>query len=215
MNQEITKAYLVEQYVDYVLEQGTPPTNVHLFMKHLRASEADFYPHFGTLEALSEYTMQQVIRSTRTTLEKDSDYAEYQTKDQLLAFYFTLVQNLNLSRSYFSSLYQTKGDCVEKIKQYRILRKEFLDYIATLKLESFELPFKKLEKVHAKTKHELAWLQFVAIFKFWLDDSSAGMEQTDVFIEKSVSTGFAIAEALPIKQIVDLGKFLFHAKHGS
>lgn len=214
MSKEINKSYLVEQYMEYVLENGKSPKNVYLFMKELGHSEADFYPHFGNLDGLSEYSIQQVILNTRYTLEQDSEYADFSPREQLLAFYFTLVQNLNLSRSYITSLYQCDRDFMSKVKRFSILRKAFIDYIATVNLETMELPFEKLEEIHAKTKHEIAWLQFVSIFKFWLEDTSPAMEKTDIYIEKSINTGFDIVEAMPFKQIIDLGKFIFKEKMG-
>jgi hypothetical protein len=48
--------------------------------------------------------------------------------------------------------------------------------------------------------------------KFWLDDTSASFEKTDIFIEKSVNTSFDILNIAPIKSVIDFGKFIFKEK---
>lgn len=212
MNNETTKDFLLDQYIDYVLTNGTPPKNVFLFMKHLDREESEFYTHFGTLDALSEYSIQQLIVKTQNTLHGDTDYSDYEPRDKLLAFYFTLVQNLKLNRTYVTSLFKHKQDLTTKLTHFKILRSTFLNFIHTIDLGNIDLPFDKLEKLYSRTQHELAWLQFLSIFKFWLSDTSSDMEKTDIFIEKNITTGFDIADSLPIQKIVDLGKFIFQEK---
>ena len=55
-------------------------------------------------------------------------------------------------------------------------------------------------------------MQFLAIFKYWLDDCSNGFEKTDVFIEKSVKAGNDLIDLSKFSSLLDLGKFLYHEK---
>ena len=48
--------------------------------------------------------------------------------------------------------------------------------------------------------------------KFWLDDDSAGLEKTDLFIEKSVKLSFDLMQIKPLESLVDFGKFIFKEK---
>ena len=48
--------------------------------------------------------------------------------------------------------------------------------------------------------------------KFWMDDTSASFEKTDIFIEKSVNTSFDVLNVIPLKSIIDFGKFIFKEK---
>jgi hypothetical protein len=59
---------------------------------------------------------------------------------------------------------------------------------------------------------ESLWVQLILCFKFWMDDDSAGLEKTDIFIEKSINTGFDLLNVQPLQSVIDLGKFLFHEK---
>jgi hypothetical protein len=42
-----------------------------------------------------------------------------------------------------------------------------------------------------------------------MDDSSPGFEKTDIVIEKSINTIFDVFDNTPLKNILDLGKFLY------
>jgi hypothetical protein len=47
------------------------------------------------------------------------------------------------------------------------------------------------------------------LLKFWIDDSSAEFEKTDIAIEKSVNTIFDVFDNTPLEQVIDFGKFLY------
>jgi len=59
---------------------------------------------------------------------------------------------------------------------------------------------------------ESLWVQLILCFKFWMEDDSASLEKTDIFIEKSINTAFDLLNVQPLKSVIDLGKFLFHEK---
>jgi len=48
--------------------------------------------------------------------------------------------------------------------------------------------------------------------KFWIEDDSAGFEKTDILIEKSINTSFALMDNTVLKSVFDLGKFLYKEK---
>jgi hypothetical protein len=48
--------------------------------------------------------------------------------------------------------------------------------------------------------------------KFWLDDSSAAFEKTDLYIEKSVNASFDLLNTIPLESVLDFGKFLVKEK---
>jgi len=75
-----------------------------------------------------------------------------------------------------------------------------------------DVKHEKIEKIQDKTLKESAWFQLLITMKFWLDDTSASFEKTDIFIEKSVNTTFDVLDVAPLKSVIDLGKFLFKEK---
>jgi len=44
----------------------------------------------------------------------------------------------------------------------------------------------KASKITKPVFAEGAWMQFLFILKFWIDNNSKGFEKTDIIIEKSV-----------------------------
>jgi ubiquinone biosynthesis protein COQ9 len=52
----------------------------------------------------------------------------------------------------------------------------------------------------------------VSAIEFWKKDTSPSFEKTDIFIEKTIDTGFELMDNEPLRKVVDLGKFLFKEK---
>ena len=77
---------------------------------------------------------------------------------------------------------------------------------------TIDLKQKNIVQIQQKSIKETAWLQLLITMKFWLNDSSANFEKTDIFIEKSVNTSFDLIDSTPLKSIIDLGKFLYKEK---
>ena len=94
----------------------------------------------------------------------------------------------------------------------RPLKKEFIKYIDTLDIETLDLKEERLEKFQVKSIQQSSWMQLLIILNFWIKDVSPSFEKTDVFIEKSINTGFDLLDVKPLKSIMDLGKFIFHEK---
>ncbi|MGZ5189348.1 MAG: TetR/AcrR family transcriptional regulator, partial [Kaistella sp.] len=97
------------------------------------------------------------------------------------------------------------------------LKKEYQHYISGLGIAEPLMEInnensEKIEKFRNKGIEEIFWGHFLATLKFWMEDTSSSFEKTDIFIEKSVDTSFALLEVQPLKKILDLGKFLFKEK---
>ena len=70
----------------------------------------------------------------------------------------------------------------------------------------------KVSKITKPIFSEGAWIQFLFILKFWLDDTSKSFEKTDIIIEKSVNTVVDLLNTKPLESLFDLGKFLWKEK---
>ena len=58
----------------------------------------------------------------------------------------------------------------------------------------------------------MTWFQFLFTLKFWIEDTSLSFEKTDIFIEKTIDTGFELMDNVPLRKVFDLGKFLWKEK---
>ena len=92
------------------------------------------------------------------------------------------------------------------------LKKRFVLFIQHLDIALIDLSQVNFEKIQNKSLQESAWLQLLFTMKFWLEDSSASFEKTDIFIEKAVNASFDLIDVKPLKGILDFGKFLYKEK---
>jgi len=129
-----------------------------------------------------------------------------------LSFYYTFFEILTANRSYIVFAFEYKKDNLKKLRSLLKLKQCFINYINNLEITLLNVKQETLEKVQDKTLKESAWLQLLITMKFWLDDTSASFEKTDIFIEKAVNTSFDLIDVKPLKSVIDLGKFLFKEK---
>jgi hypothetical protein len=92
-----------------------------------------------------------------------------------------------------------------QLKQIRTTFKEFVKNNIAVE----ESRIKTLSKITKPVYSEGAWIQFLLILKFWMEDNSKGFERTDIVIEKSVNTVVDLLDSQPLENIIDLGKFLW------
>jgi hypothetical protein len=71
---------------------------------------------------------------------------------------------------------------------------------------------KKTTRNTRKAIQESAWVQFLFTLKFWMEDGSAALRKTDIYIEKSVKLSFDLMN-ITINSLIDFGKFIFKEKH--
>ena len=145
-------------------------------------------------------------------LEKSEDYRTFDARNQLLSFYYTFFENLTANRSYIVSTVGSKKFDLKKMDALSSLKTSFTHYIDTLEIKTIDLKQKNIVQAQKKGIKETAWIQVMVTLKFWLDDSSANFEKTDIFIEKSVNTSFDLLDTTPLKSMIDLGKFLYKEK---
>lgn len=203
---------IISLYMDYYLENGEAPKSVYHFAKVNNFEEKDFYQFFGSFEAIDNYVFKAFFDQTVKLLEKSEEYATFDPRNKLLSFYFTYFELLTANRSFVLSILDNGDPSMKSLRLLRELRTAFTEYIAELEIETLDLKEEKLEKLKDKSLKESSWTQFLVTLKFWMEDSSAGFEKTDMFIEKSVNTGFDLLDVKPLKSILDFGKFLFKEK---
>lgn len=130
-------------------------------------------------------------------------------EDKMLTFFFTLFEALTLNRSYVLFTLQEHQNSMENLSQLKGLRKNIKTFASELIEERNETKNLKVLKYSPQLFSEGAWVQFLFLLKFWMNDSSPNFEKTDIAIEKSVTTIFQVLETTPLEKVLDLGKFLY------
>ena len=94
-------------------------------------------------------------------------------------------------------------------KQLKRLKNRFKEYIVDIIETTTSENKSNVTKITKPIFSEGAWIQFLFILKFWLDDTSKGFEKTDIMIEKSINTVVDLLDTKPLENLFDLGKFLY------
>lgn len=203
---------LIDMYMDYYLEHGEAPKSVYHFAKLNNFEENEFYALFGSFEAVENNIFKAFFDQTVSLLSKSEEYQSFEARNKLLSFYYTFFEVLTANRSFVLAILGRKELPLKSIKALSALRKSYLDYVEEIDIKTLDLKEEKLEKLKNRSVKESAWTQLLVTLNFWMQDSSAGFEKTDMFIEKSINTGFDLLDVKPLKSIIDLGKFLYNEK---
>lgn len=201
------KSDLVLAYTNHLLEEGKRPLNVYKFCKSVNIEESDFYQFFGSFEAIEKSVFKHFFDETLKVLHANEGYEDFSSKDKLLSFYYTYIENLTANRSLILYLLDNKNP-IKGLANIHGIKKDFSDFITGLDLKQPELPIDQLKQFQDKGTSEALWGQFLTIVKYWLKDGSPAFEKTDAFIEKSTSVGFDLMNFSQLESVIDFGKFL-------
>ena len=212
-NKNINKEKLLSIYGDYILSNGEKPKNIYLFAKENDFEEENFYQYFSGFEQIEKEILNHFFTKSLELCEQTENWNEMTSKEKLLNLHFTFFENLTMNRSLvLMILGETKR------KEWIILqelRKNFLEFTKQLTFENLEILEKAKESIknfNEKTREEALWLHFISIIEFWKKDQSPSFEKTDLYIEKTIDTGFEFINNEPLKKVMDLGKFLWKEK---
>lgn len=206
---KITRESVIAKYMTYVLEHGKRPASVYAFCKANDFKEGEFYEHFGSFDGIREQIWVAFYENTTAILNKDKNYKTYANREKMLSFFFTFFELLTANRSYVLFTLQEHKNSLKNLSQLRELRLKIREFSGELIAENNEQKSYKISKNPVSVFSEGAWLQFLFLLKYWMDDNSKNFEKTDIAIEKSVKAIFDVFNTTPLESVLDFGKFLF------
>jgi len=200
-----TKAAIMSAYTHHALEHDHEPNSVYKFCKEENINEEAFYNHFGSLDAVRKGVWNTFHQNTLDVLHKNKEYASYTNREKMLSYYYTFFEVLKLNRSYvlFTLRHHGTQNMLKSLEQLKGIRKHIKAFASELIEESNDSKQLKITKHNTTIFSEGAWVQFLFILKYWMDDESAGFEKTDVIVEKSVNTVFDVFETTPLESVID------------
>ncbi len=199
-------------YIESVLTYGSRPVSVYKFCVDIGIKEEEFYNRFGSFDGLENYIWKGFIDKTLGRLKADKAFQSFITREKILAFYFTLLEELKSSRSYviFQLEHSKKFELVpEYIKGFKAEFESFFESVLNVAKGKGEVATRP---VIDKRYPQLFWLHLGFILLFWKQDSSAGFEKTDAAIEKSVNLAFDLIGKGAVDSAIDFAKFLYQNK---
>lgn len=206
---KITEDIIITKYMEYVLEHEKTPKSIYKFCKAYDIKEEDFYLFFGSLERLKNGIWEKFFTNTMNLMQKNKEYEGFSNKDKMLTFFYTFFEMLTLNRSYALFVLGQEKNALKNLERLKGLRKHVKGFAKDLIEDGNAEKNLKITKHNPQLFSEGAWLQFLFILKFWMNDDSARFEKTDMAIEKSVNTIFDLFDNTPLENIVDFGKFLY------
>lgn len=215
MNQQanITQEKIFEFYGDYLLNHGERPKNVYLFAKENNFEEKEFYHFFSGFEQIEREMLNHLFTKSLELSSEVNTVEGITSKEKLLNVYFIFFENLTMNRSLVLSILGNSR--LQSIKTLQSLRETHRQFINTLDFNEWEMVEKAKEdirKFNEKSRQEALWLHLLSAIEFWKKDTSPDFEKTDIFIEKTIDTGFELIDNEPLKKVIDLGKFLWKEK---
>ncbi|WP_433631238.1 TetR/AcrR family transcriptional regulator [Chryseobacterium cucumeris] len=209
----ITEDKIFELYGDYLLNHGERPKNIYRFAKDNEFEEKDFYDYFSSFEQIEKSMLVNLFDKSIELASEINNSDEITSKEKLLNVYFIFFENMTMNRSLVLMI--LGNDKLHLAKISNQLKETHRQFVKTLDFNDWEMIQKakdNLKNFHEKAREEALWIHLVSAIEFWKKDTSPSFEKTDIFIEKTIDTGFELMENEPLRKIVDLGKFLFKEK---
>ncbi|WFB69136.1 TetR/AcrR family transcriptional regulator [Chryseobacterium sp. WX] len=209
----ITEDKIFELYGDYLLNHGERPKNIYRFAKDNEFEEKDFYDYFSSFEQIEKSMLVNLFDKSVELASEINNSDEITSKEKLLNVYFIFFENMTMNRSLVLMI--LGNDKLHLAKISNQLKETHRQFVKTLDFNDWEMIQKAkddLKNFHEKAREEALWIHLVSAIEFWKKDTSPSFEKTDIFIEKTIDTGFELMENEPLRKIVDLGKFLFKEK---
>ena len=195
-------------YIDYVLIHDEKPKSVYSFVKRLKISEEEFYNFYASFESIEKNIWAELTIETIHTLQEQEVWAGYNSRDRILAFFYSYIEVLKKQRSfiiYSLKKHSSKFSTPEVLSGAKPIFEHFAEEVINDGLDSGELASRKF---FSKRYKDALWLQFAFIVNFWIHDDSKGFEKTDEAIEKGINVTFDLFQRSPIDNLFEYGKFL-------
>src|SRR5690554_4078928 len=209
---KISREQIISVYMESVLINERTPKSIFKFCRENKISEEEFYSFFGSFEGIQKEIWNLFYKQTIQLINADASYETFENREKVLTFYYTFFEILTLNRSYVLFVLKEHHDVMKNLSQLKGLRSNVKDFFSALILQENETKNFKALKRSPMVFSEGAWLQTLFLIKYWMEDNSAGFENTDIAIEKSVRASFDLFDNSPLESVLDFGKFLWKEK---
>lgn len=199
-------------YIEHLLTHGKQPTSVFKFCLDLGMKEEEFYQFFGSFEGVEKHIWKGFIDKTINRLRADKSFNDFSAREKILAFYFTLLEELKLNRSLIIfQLHNFKK--LELVPTFlKDFKASFEEFIASILVDGKSRGEVATRPYLDKQYPALFWFHLGFVLLFWKDDDSAGFEKTDAAVEKSVNLAFDLIGKGALDTAIDFAKFLYQTK---
>ena len=203
------KEKILKAFRDTLLTEGKEPASVFSFCQSIGITENEFYEYYGSFDAVTKEIWKAYIETVAGRLAADSNYNAFAVREKVLAFYFTLADVLRNDRSFVLFCLREWKNPALAPSFLKGFKKEFELWLSPILNEGKQNGEIAKRPVFDNRYDSLLWLHLLFILQFWSKDDSAGFENTDAAIEKSVNLAFDLIGKGVLDNAIDFGKFLF------
>ena len=209
---KLSEDKILASYVEFVLTHGKRPASVYKFCLDLGIKEDTFYSFAGSFDALEKLIWKGFIDKAISRLNEDESFSAFTVREKILAFYYTLLEELKQNRSYV--LFQLdafrRPELVpEYLKGFKASFESFFETTLNEGKGNGEIANRPILD---KRYPQLFWMHMGFLLLYWKQDDSAGFERTDAAVEKSVNLAFDLIGKGAVDSAIDLAKFLYQTK---
>ena len=193
-------------YWHHVLTEGSQPRSVYAFCQLAGIEEATFYEQASSFDAIEADYWKSCIAETIQVLDADEDYADYDTQQKLLSFYYTFFAHVQRHRSRLVERFP----CIQQMmpSSIRPMRSTFTAWAEDLIQQGIEngdiADRKKLNDLYPKGLFE----QLRFLIDYYKKDTSESFQDTDALVEKSVRFFTDSARSGVLDSALDLARFM-------
>jgi hypothetical protein len=207
--ENFSKEFFISGYKDYCGRVGLVPSSAYRLCKFLYAKEVDFSIHFDSIKDVQRAVWDNFLHTTVERLIASKEYETYCARERLLAFYYTLFEDLKPEHDFYKTTFQHLRLTLFTNHQLDILKAAFSPYInelIALAKESEEIsPRPVIENYY----EQLFSLHFIFLLNFWSSDTSENFHDSDAAVEKSTNLLFDLLQRNAGDATADFAKFLF------
>ncbi len=166
---------IIELYKQLTVEGKIKNTSIYTFCKQLSISEADFYQHFASLDAVGRKIWGSYAEEVINALKGSESFSQYSAREKILAYLYTFFENAVKDRSFIEKTYTS-------FSLLRTYQRRFRAYMMEVIQEGViadEIKSRHLEGLYLDVLWGVHW----GLIRFWLNDESEGFEETTKAIE--------------------------------
>ena len=206
---QLTAEHIANDFVHYCDTTQSFPDSLTQFVAQQDYDFDSLQQVFKTTLELERFIFKLFFEHTHQLLQDDLAYPDYGFEEKALAFYYTFFELLSANRT-FVHLSLTRGASeLQNLPKLNELQKVFKAFVLEIYPGTMGLlgSVPLLNTLQERLVAEAAWLQFLGVLKFWLDDRSTDCERSDVMIEKALAAGFELLSLSQLRSVTDFIKF--------
>jgi AcrR family transcriptional regulator len=200
---------IIRSAVDVMTEKGVKGATMREIARAAELGDATIYNYFPTKEAIIHAYYEDHLADCAGRVKAIPDFADYDLREQLQAFFDTLLEAFLPDREFVANTFGTMAFSLAADYQLlRPLRARFFRIVAEMfegAVKAGEIP----EQAFQELTCQCLWDYFIGMVHYWIRDRSEHFQNTTVLIDKSLDLAMGFIRADILNKAMDMVSFLF------